>query len=282
MPCPLAVRRQRRDAHLALSGVRPPGRESARTFAQVIRVRRSRHGAPCRDVVCAFAIGDAPPRLWHADGAMLDWDDAPDDLREAFERGMTIAAWNASFDSARLELRTLGSPFLEPERVIDPMIQAGVSQSADRSRKRLALPRRRGQAEGRQEADPAVLRRGRGAGRASRGMAALPRLRAPGRRGDARRLSAHAAAAARGMAAILGFRAHQSARRRRRRAVRRARRGARGRGRRRQRPPARRVDGRRRDQGHAGEAARVLALRSAPRRDDARRADDRRARRGRR
>src|SRR5262249_15494399 len=36
-------------------------------------------------------------------------------------------AWNASFDSAVWNYATLGFPFLVPERVIDPMIQAGVS-----------------------------------------------------------------------------------------------------------------------------------------------------------
>jgi hypothetical protein len=38
-----------------------------------------------------------------------------------------FAAWNASFDSAVWNYAALGFPFLEPERVIDPMIQAGVS-----------------------------------------------------------------------------------------------------------------------------------------------------------
>ena len=68
-----------------------------------------------------------PRRAWHADGAILDWDHAPPDLRAAFERGATFAAWNASFDAAIWNFSTLGFPFLPPERVIDPMIQAGVS-----------------------------------------------------------------------------------------------------------------------------------------------------------
>ena len=76
---------------------------------------------------CAFAIGDAPAQTWHADGAILDWDHAPADLRAAFDRGATFAAWNASFDAAIWNYSTLGFPFLAPERVIDPMIQAGVS-----------------------------------------------------------------------------------------------------------------------------------------------------------
>ena len=80
-----------------------------------------------RAIVLAYAIGDGPAQSWHADGAILDWDRAPDDLRAAFERGTTFAAWNASFDAAVWNYATLGSPFLEAERVIDVMIQAGVS-----------------------------------------------------------------------------------------------------------------------------------------------------------
>jgi hypothetical protein len=78
-------------------------------------------------IVLAYAIGDAPARTWHADGAILDWDHAPDDLRAAFTRGAPFAFWNASFDSAVWNYATLGFPFLVPERVIDPMVQAGVS-----------------------------------------------------------------------------------------------------------------------------------------------------------
>jgi DNA polymerase len=83
--------------------------------------------ASTRAIVLAYAVGDGPVRMWHADGAILDWDNAPDDLRAAFDRGATFAAWNASFDSAVWNYATLGFPFLEVERVIDPMIQAGVS-----------------------------------------------------------------------------------------------------------------------------------------------------------
>jgi DNA polymerase len=83
--------------------------------------------ASTRAIVLAYAIGDGPARAWHADGAILDWDHAPDDLRAAFDRGGTGAAWNASFDSNIWNYSTLGFPFLTPERVIDPMIQAGVS-----------------------------------------------------------------------------------------------------------------------------------------------------------
>ena len=83
--------------------------------------------AATRAIVLAYAIGNAPARAWHADGAILDWEDAPDDLCSAFDRGAIIAAWNASFDSAVWNYATLKFPFLVPERVIDVMVQAGVS-----------------------------------------------------------------------------------------------------------------------------------------------------------
>jgi len=80
-----------------------------------------------RAIVLAYAVGDAPALTWHADGAILDWDRVPDDFRAAFDRGGTGAAWNASFDCNIWNYSTFGFPFLAPERVIDPMIQAGVS-----------------------------------------------------------------------------------------------------------------------------------------------------------
>jgi len=83
--------------------------------------------ASTRASVLAYAVGDGPALAWHADGAILDWANAPNDLRAAFDRGMTLAAWNAGFDSAIWNYATLGFPFLAPERVIDVMIQAGVS-----------------------------------------------------------------------------------------------------------------------------------------------------------
>jgi len=78
-------------------------------------------------IVLAYAIGDGPIRTWHADGSILDWNNAPSDLRNAFDRGAIFAAWNASFDSNIWNYSTLGFPFLEPERGIDVMVQAGVS-----------------------------------------------------------------------------------------------------------------------------------------------------------
>src|SRR6516225_7263624 len=83
--------------------------------------------ASTRAIVLAYAIGDAPAQTWHVDGAILDWDNAPGELRAAFERGATFGAWNASFDAPVWNYATLGFPFLAPARVIDPMVQAGVS-----------------------------------------------------------------------------------------------------------------------------------------------------------
>src|SRR6516164_3272539 len=78
-------------------------------------------------IVLAYAVGDAPATTWHADGATLDWDNAPNDLRAAFAGSAPFAAWNAGFDAMVWDYATLGFPRLEVERVIDPMIQAGVS-----------------------------------------------------------------------------------------------------------------------------------------------------------
>src|SRR6516164_8602650 len=83
--------------------------------------------ASTRAIVLAYAIGNAPAQTWHADGAILDWDRAPDDLRASVSQGAILAAWNASFDAAVWNYATLGFPFLAPERIIDPMVQAGVS-----------------------------------------------------------------------------------------------------------------------------------------------------------
>ena len=152
--------------------------------------------ASTRAIVFAYAVGDAPALTWHADGAILDWDHAPHDLRAAFDRGAIFAAWNASFDSAIWNYATLGFPFLAPERVIDPMIQAGVSNlPTDLESASRALG-----GAGKQEDGKKLIRlfciEGAAPGRASRRMAAVSRLCAPGRRGDARRLPPDAPAAA--------------------------------------------------------------------------------------
>ena len=85
------------------------------------------YSASAEATVCAYAIGDGPAQVWHAGGAILDWDDAPAELKKRFDDGALFAAWNASFDSAIWNYATHGFPVLEVERVVDPMIQAGVS-----------------------------------------------------------------------------------------------------------------------------------------------------------
>jgi DNA polymerase len=85
------------------------------------------YAASAEAIVCAFAVGEGSAQVWHAEGAILDWNDAPAALKRGFADGALLAAWNAGFDTAIWNYSTLGFPFLEPERVIDPMIQAGVS-----------------------------------------------------------------------------------------------------------------------------------------------------------
>src|SRR5215471_17048798 len=83
--------------------------------------------ASTRAIILAYALGGAPAQTWHADGKILDWDQAPNDLCAFFEHGKTFAMWNASFDATIWNHSMLGSPYLPPERVIDVMVQAGVS-----------------------------------------------------------------------------------------------------------------------------------------------------------
>src|SRR5258708_37198787 len=77
--------------------------------------------ASTRAIVLAYAIGDGPALAWHADGAILNWDNAPDDLCAAYAcSAKKLAAWNAGFDTPVWNYETVGFPLLVPERVIDP------------------------------------------------------------------------------------------------------------------------------------------------------------------
>ena len=80
-----------------------------------------------RAIVLAYAIGNGPAFAWHANGKILDWRNAPDDLRAAFDRGALFGMWNAPFDTPVWNYSTLGFPFLRPERTIDVMVQAVAS-----------------------------------------------------------------------------------------------------------------------------------------------------------
>ena len=126
-----------------------------------------------RAIILAYAVGDAPELTWHADGAILDWDNAPDDLRAAYDRGATFAA-GTQVSIAPFGITPINFPFLAPERVIDVMIQAGVS-NLPTDLERLAHPRWRRQTKRRQEADQTVLCRRRRPPPISRRMAALSR-----------------------------------------------------------------------------------------------------------
>ena len=218
--------------------------------------------ASTRAIVLAYAIGDAPALTWHADGAILDWDNAPDDLRAAFDRGATFAAWNASFDAAVWNYATLGFPFLAPERVIDLMIQAGVSNlPTDLESASRALG-----GEGKQKDGKKLIRLFCIEGAApSEHPEEWQRFLAYARRDVEEMRDAYRRTRPLPLEewrAVLGVRAHQSARRGRRHALRAPRRRPGGRGRRRQRPPAGRTDRRGRHPRHPGETDRGLAARS--------------------
>ena len=186
---------------------------------------------------------------WHADGAILDWDHAPPDLRAAFDRGATFAAWNASFDAAVWNYATLGFPFLPPERVIDPMIQAGVSNlPTDLESASRALGGAGKQKDGKKLIQLFCVE---GAAPSEhpeewQRFLAYARQDVEAMREVYRRTRPLPLAEWR---AVLGVRAHQPARRGGRPAVRSPRRRPGGRGRRRQRPPAGRAD--RRGRHHA-------------------------------
>ena len=231
-----------------------------------------------RAIILAYAIGDGPELAWHADGAILDWRHAPDDLRAAYDRGATFGAWNASFDSPIWNYATINFPFLAPERVIDVMIQAGVSnlptdlQSASR-----ALG-----GEGKQKDGKKLIKLFCVEGADPREYPEEWQLflkyarRDVGEMRDVYRRTRPLPLA--GMAAVLGVRAHQPAGRDDRHALRAPRCCPGSRGRRRHWPPAGRTHRRGRHPGHAGETDRRLAPRPASRRGDARGADRRRLR----
>jgi DNA polymerase len=65
-------------------------------------------------------------RVWSQSGDRLHWDDAPEDLREAFNSGMLFAAFNAGFDRAIWNAAWPESR-LDPVDVIDVMVQAVAS-----------------------------------------------------------------------------------------------------------------------------------------------------------
>ena len=160
-----AIRRQRRGARFALPGVRRPRREGARASAQVLRLCRSRHGAPRGDgpadratnVLSTSLVGET------IDGYTITRDDVENALRPAsrlcgcaprYARGRVSTSNSAStfptiagaFGTADLIVR-IGNTI----HVID--FKFGCRRARPR-----ALSRRR---RGRHQRAAAVLRRGR-------------------------------------------------------------------------------------------------------------------------
>ena len=236
-----------------------------------------RYAATANAIVCAYAVGDAPAQTWHADGAILDWDHAPPDLRAAFDRGATFAAWNASFDAAIWNYATLGFPFLPPERVIDPMVQAGVANlPTDLESASRALG-----GAGKQKDGKKLIRLFCVEGAApSEHPEEWQRFLAYARQDVEAMRDVYRRTRPLPLEEWQQYWAFEHINRRgvgARRAVRAPRRRPGGRGRRRHRPPAGRTDRRGRHPRHAGQTDRGLAARSARRRGDARGADGRRS-----
>lgn len=81
-------------------------------------------------IICAFALGDGPPRYVPVKtfGAPLCWDDMPVDFKAFHARvlaGTAVwCAWNAGFDKAAWNYATIGFPMMEPWHIIDAMTQA--------------------------------------------------------------------------------------------------------------------------------------------------------------
>lgn len=85
-----------------------------------------------RVMIVTYAIGDGPVQIWkqeqaHA-GAMLDWNDAPDDLLVFLERvedgEAWFVAWNAAFDRLALSRGIRGYRNAKPSHFLDAMAQA--------------------------------------------------------------------------------------------------------------------------------------------------------------
>jgi DNA polymerase len=84
-------------------------------------------------IICAFALGDGPPRYVAVKDFVcpLAWADMPVDFRAFHDRVMAgtavWCAWNAGFDKAAWNYGTSDFPFMEAEHIIDAMTQAAVN-----------------------------------------------------------------------------------------------------------------------------------------------------------
>jgi DNA polymerase bacteriophage-type len=94
-----------------------------------------RYATEASAIILAWAIGLGPVNTVHLsafDGwATLEWSQVPDELKRFHYRVVSgqahWAAWNAGFDKAVWNFSTLGFPVLEPEHIIDPMVQAAAA-----------------------------------------------------------------------------------------------------------------------------------------------------------
>lgn len=80
-----------------------------------------------RAIVLAYGVDDEAPKSWHANGAILEWANVPQDLRLAFISDRPVVAWNGGFDREIWNFATVGFPMLTPGRLKDAMAQATAS-----------------------------------------------------------------------------------------------------------------------------------------------------------
>jgi len=78
-------------------------------------------------IVLAYGIDGDAPKAWHNDGEILDWHDAPQDLRLAFISDRSVVAWNMAFDREIWNYATIRFPVLGPGGAKDAMAQATAS-----------------------------------------------------------------------------------------------------------------------------------------------------------
>ena len=236
--------------------------------------------ASTRAIVLAYAIGNAPALTWHADGAILDWNDAPEDLRDAFTSRRDHRRVERQLRQRDLELRDARISFPGAgarHRCDDPGRRL---QSADRSRKRLART--------------SAARASRRTARSSSGCSASRARRPRAHPAEWQQFLAYARQDVEAMRDVYRrtrplpheeWQQYWAFEHVNRRGVAidvpfvHPRCCTRGRGCRRHRPAAGRANRRGCHPGHAGETARGLAARSAHRRCDARGADGWRSRR---
>jgi hypothetical protein len=58
------------------------------------------YATTANSIVLAFAIGDKPAQTWHADGAILDWNNAPPEIHASFKGGKGVSNLPTDLESA--------------------------------------------------------------------------------------------------------------------------------------------------------------------------------------